>query len=221
MVRRFLLLSLLVLSLGCGGGGDSGTDEIPGDLTPNYASRVSLSAWFTRPVTVGFSTTGTYTEQRRNLAIANFRKWTDATNGFANFTVVPLSQNPKIVVFFKPLAEGNDPNVLGVTTITVRDGVENVRATIDISTELTQREFEATCAHEWGHAYGITEGHSDSRNDLMFAGLTDVNDPTERDANTLLLAYRDIPRSPTRTGGERTYRIITRAGECEAVGSQR
>lgn len=177
--------------LGCGGntglfdnGGGSGVGD-------NYADQLRLSHWASRPVRVAFSTSGTYTSQRRDIAIQAFNRWVDPTGGTVRFTIVPESEKKDIIVRFMPSADPEQESVAGVTTLSVQ-GDEILDARIDIGTNLSSGDFYKTCIHEFGHAYGLTGGHSDRRTDIMYPFLTnEADDVSARDANTMELAYRD------------------------------
>jgi hypothetical protein len=198
-VKRFYGLLLGVLVVGCGGGGESlfGGEHPSGD---NYASRMDLTYWPSRPVRVAFAKTGTYTSEREQVATASFQKWFQPTDGLVDFVVVDPEDNPNILVRFAAQAVEEEPNVAGVTTLRIRDeAIQSV--TIDIGTGLSASDFAKTSTHEFGHAYGLTGGHSDLKTDIMYPYLTATTSVSQRDANTMELAYanrrgRVDPESP-------------------------
>jgi hypothetical protein len=78
---------------------------------------------------------------------------------------------------------------VGRTEVTYRDR-DNVlvAATVRIDWTMTDETLSQVSAHEMGHAFGL-EGHSNSRDDLMYARVHLPAVITSRDANTLAWNY--------------------------------
>lgn len=114
--------------------------------------------------------------------------WRPFADEFVGVTLVDDPRDADIRVSFVPAGSLPD-GAVGRTEVTYRDR-DNVlvSATVRIDWTMTDETVSQVAAHEMGHAYGL-EGHSASRDDLMYARVHLPAVITSRDANTLAWNY--------------------------------
>ncbi len=184
-------------------------------VRPDYTHAPGLRAllhWERFPLRVSFPAGRLATRERKALALAGFDEWVQATRGAVSYEVVPTASPGDLTVIFLPHPSAVSPPVGGLTTLT-RAGAVLKKAAMS----LTERDedpaaFQATAAHEFGHALGI-DGHSDDPDDIMFPVMSlprplvrnDETDPpppvrgvTRRDLNTLRAAYPGLAFAPAK-----------------------
>lgn len=180
----------------------------------DYARASGLRAllhWEHFPLRVFFPAGRFATRERKALALAGFDEWVRATRGIVRYQVVPAGAQADVTVTFTPHPPASGPTQTGGLTVLTRTGAALRKAALS----LTERDedpdgFQATAAHEFGHALGIG-GHSDDPGDLMFPVMSlprpmvrnEETDPplrargvTPRDLNTLHAAYPDLVFAP-------------------------
>jgi hypothetical protein len=210
MIRRLVFLAPIILLLGCGGSGGSGTNGACSvtSYVPNFAtaSGLTLRKWNHLPIKVFFATTtsigSTTIEQHLR---DGFNKWESAltrdlwtevgTAGAADMVVTVQASAPQ--------------STLATTTVFFNTGTSIINsATMTVYTwgAIPEADYNPTGAHEMGHALGIG-GHSGNNLDIMYftgnlSGLL-----TTSDVNTLRTCYCDFAgysleaRPPTGTRG--------------------
>ena len=185
-------------------------------VRPDYTHAPGLRAllhWERFPLRVSFPAGRLATRERKALALAGFDEWVRATRGAVSYQVVPAEAQADVTVTFAPHPPASGSSQAGGRTILSRTGVVLTKAAIS----LTERDedpdaFQATAAHEFGHALGI-DGHSDDPDDIMFPVMSlprplvrnDETDPpppvrgvTRRDLNTLRAAYPGLAFAPAK-----------------------
>lgn len=110
--------------------------------------------------------------------------WAPFHQRFLSVDFVSDPRDADIRVSFVPAGSLPD-GAVGRTEVTYRDR-DNVlvAATVRIDWTLTDETVSQVSAHEMGHAFGL-EGHSGSKDDLMYARVHLPAVVTDRDANTL------------------------------------
>ena len=173
----------------------------------------ALLHWERFPVRVFFFAGRLATRERRALVLSGFDEWVRATHGVISYQVVPTEAQADVTVAFTPHpSTSGSPQTGGLTTLT-HAGTVLKKAVM----RLTERDedpaaFQATAAHEFGHALGI-DGHSDDPDDMMFPVMSsprpmvrneEIDPPlpvrtvTRRDVNTLRSAYPDLVLTPAK-----------------------
>lgn len=174
---------------------------------PNYAHTSNMRAllhWERFPLHVFFPASRLASAERKQLALAGFDEWVQATHGIVCYRVVTKETGAELVVnFISHTRTSGFSTVGGRTTITCEGALLKKVAIEIVEKDDDPAGFQTICAHEFGHALGI-DGHSDDEKDMMFPVLTLTlftvrNDEialptpartvTRRDVNTLLTAY--------------------------------
>ncbi len=129
---------------------------------------VRVLHWAQFPVRIHFVTHGLGQEEEVPTALAGFDEWKAASHGKLCFVQVSDPSKAEITVQFVPgryLSAGT--KAVGETTIYSSDGVLQ-KATLRLAEgAMSPEELQATAAHEFGHALGIS-GHSSDPDDVMY-----------------------------------------------------
>lgn len=211
MLRRLLGLSLLIVTIACGGTGGGAGSTSGGvcsstSYIPNYAtaSGMTLRRWDHLPIKVFFETStpvGTTTIEEHLKdgfdqweASAGQNLWTEVSSaGAADLTVKVQASAPQ--------------STLATTTVYFNTGtsiLSSAEMVVYTWASIPEGDYAPTGCHEMGHALGIG-GHSGSSLDMMYYTGNISGLLTIPDLNTLRTCYCDFTTSgltaPTRSKG--------------------
>lgn len=227
--------------LGCGGGGSSSSNPLtcgPTYLTPNYVTAVDpgdntpneVLTWSQFPLRLFIKNTVTHPSTVATTdehAIEAASRWTNASNGQANF--VRVTQQSQAQVTFEvatlpsPVGSGGTLGFTEVTYFQSNRQIVSARIVVNVWNGMTSDQFDKglknTITHEFGHAL-FMQGHSDADADVMyFQGELDVDSAlTTRDVNSFLTAYCGNFRSRA-TRSNPDEKPVTIRIECKNDGS--
>lgn len=183
---RTLLLGLL-LCTGCGSSilATPNPPPVSAELTPNYVSSLqSLHHWGTRQVKVRFEA---LTEAQARDVERAMQLWNQALAGQAELVRTSDSDAQLSVSMTDP---SSLDGAAGTATIQYEQGSGRLRTgRVLLSRALDESWLPVIAAHELGHALGIV-GHSPHDEDIMYPAPAPRLWISERDRNTLLVAYR-------------------------------
>jgi len=204
--------------LGCGGGGSSSSNPLtcgPTYLTPNYVSAIDpgdntpneVLTWSEFPIrlyiknTVSHPSTVATTDEH---ALEGAARWTNASNGQANFVRVSTESQAQVTfevaTLPSPVGSGGTLGYTEVMYFPSSRRIVSARVVVNVWNGMTADQFNKglknTITHEFGHAL-FMQGHSDADADVMyFQGELDLDNVlTSRDVNSFLTAYCGTFRS--------------------------
>lgn len=159
---------------------------IEGSAVPGRLDRI----WHSFPIRVAFITdmnaSPWYNEERVQAAKEGFERWRVRSGGRVQFTYEssPAPYGAQIVVFF--ISRVANQGFMGYT-LPQASGWYSI--TISADAMPSRSVLQLVCAHEMGHALGIS-AHSPNVLDVMSTSIV-APDVSDADVNTLRLAYND------------------------------
>lgn len=138
---------------------------------PETAASAGPLHWAHFPVRVFLPAHGPGQTEEAQVALAGFDEWTAASHGKIRYVRVADAAKAEITVMLVPgrflSADVKSVGAVGETTVYSSGGVLQ-KASIRLVEGLgASEDVQATAAHEFGHALGIS-GHSDDPGDLMY-----------------------------------------------------
>jgi predicted Zn-dependent protease len=201
-VSILLATAATLLTSGCGCScSDSVGCRNDAAFVPNYlANFADTPRWRNFPVRIAFARNAGYTDAWRQTVLNGLNQWAQATNRILSYREVGVGEEADITVELYNAAS-TPAGPPGATTLDADDGIIH-SARIQIATvPANAAEIQQIAAHEFGHALGLSRGHSDLQQDLMFGypyqGQGQGNPPlppkqvTTRDLNTVRALYCD------------------------------
>ena len=162
-------ISLCLLALG-----------VPACCRPDAPPPVHVLHWAQFPVRIYFIAHGLGQTEEVPTALAGFDEWRAASHGKISFVQVSDPSKADITVQFVPGRYlSADTQAVGETTIYSSGGVLKKAALRLAEGVMLPEELQATAAHEFGHALGIS-GHSSNPDDVMYPVETVHFDPQEQ-----------------------------------------
>ena len=156
---RFPLLSLLCLLMPA---------AFPAACRADTSPPVRVQHWAAFPVRVYFIAHGLGQTEEVPTVLAGFDEWGTASRGKIRFLQVSDPSKADITVQFVPGRYlSADTRAVGETTIYSSDGVLKKASVRLAEGAMLPEELQATAAHEFGHALGIS-GHSSDPDDVMY-----------------------------------------------------
>lgn len=140
----------------------------PAFCRPASSPPIHVLHWAHFPVRIYFIAQGLGQTEEVPTALAGFDEWGAASRGKLCFVRVSESSKADITVQFVPgryLSAGTQ--AVGETTLYSSDGVLKKAAMRLAEGVMLPEELQATAAHEFGHALGIS-GHSSDPDDVMY-----------------------------------------------------
>lgn len=135
---------------------------------PDASPPIRVLHWAHFPVRISLEAHGLGQTEEVPTALAGFSEWGAASHGKISFVRVSDPSKADITVQFVPgryLAAGTQ--AVGETTIYSSDGVLKKASMRLAEGAMLPEELQATAAHEFGHALGIS-GHSSDPDDVMY-----------------------------------------------------
>ena len=140
----------------------------PSSCRPDTSPPVRVLHWAAFPVRIYFVAHGLGQTEEVPTALAGFSEWGAASRGKIRFVRVSDPSKADITVQFVPgryVSAGTQ--AVGETTIYSSDGVLQKASMRLAEGAMLPEELQATAAHEFGHALGIS-GHSSDPDDVMY-----------------------------------------------------
>jgi predicted Zn-dependent protease len=143
----------------------------PAQCHPEAAPPMRLLHWPQFPVRVYLPAHGPGQADEEQTALAGFDEWVTASHGFIRYVRVSDKAQAQITVEYVPgrfLSPGaKSAGAVGETTLSSSVGVLKKASVRLAEGAAAPEDLQATAAHEFGHALGIS-GHSDDPDDLMY-----------------------------------------------------
>lgn len=140
----------------------------PAFCRPDTPPPMRVLHWAQFPVRVYFAAHGLGQTEEVPTALAGFDEWGAASHGKIRYVRVSDPSKADITVQFVPGRYlSADTLAVGETTIYSSDGVLQKASMRLAEGAMLPEELQATAAHEFGHALGIS-GHSSDPDDVMY-----------------------------------------------------
>ena len=135
---------------------------------PDASPPIRVLHWAGFPVRIYFIAHGLGQTEEVPTALAGFDEWRAASHGKIRFLQVSDPGKADITVQFVPGRYlSADTRAVGETTLYSSDGVLKKVSMRLAEGAMLPEELQATAAHEFGHALGIS-GHSSDPDDVMY-----------------------------------------------------
>lgn len=140
----------------------------PAFCRPDAPPPIHVLHWAHFPVRISLEAHGLGQMEEVPTALAGFDEWGAASHGKISFVRVSNPSKADITVQFVPgrcVSAGTQ--AVGETTLYSSDGVMTKASMRLAEGVMLPEELQATAAHEFGHALGIS-GHSSDPDDVMY-----------------------------------------------------
>jgi predicted Zn-dependent protease len=184
-------------------------------LPDNYkTSLTNLLHWTHFPLRVTFVNGMASGNHDLDTLVRNgFDEWVNATQGAVCYEVVSNDRRADVTVTYdvvssRPL-NGERLGQTGFSFNPARKQLNRATMHLNVWEGMKRHDlarFQNTAAHEFGHALGIN-GHSPIPGDLMYYTSSSAEGVTDRDVNTLRLAYGRLDRTADRANDDKTKRM--------------
>ena len=184
-------------------------------LPDNYkTSLTNLLHWTHFPLRVAFVNGMTIGSHDLDTVVrSGFDEWVSATQGAVCYEVISNATHADVTVTYdvvpsRPFS-GERLGATGFSFNPARKQLKRATMHLNVWDGMTRHDlarFQNTAAHEFGHALGIN-GHSPIPGDLMYYSSASAQGVTERDVNTLRLAYGQLARTAERTADTKTKQM--------------